>query len=146
MRWWVTGGVLALAACSRGDLPLPPMPGLSLGEAEEAEIADRVWLDRTPGAPEGAFIAFLSDGTMIQDSCGEVWRLLPWRRVDATTLVWEEDGVTIRAEIAVSGEDELALALETGEADGASDGEMSGGRVTRQYQAAEAQMVCPERR
>lgn len=140
LRWWVAGGCLALAACSRGDLPLPPMPGLSLGGAEEVEIADRVWLDRTSGAPEGAFIAFLSDGTMIHDSCGEVWRLSPWRRVDQTTLVWEEDGVTIRAEIAVAGEDELALAFEPGDSD------TGAARVTRQYRAADAPMVCPERR
>ncbi|TPE48850.1 hypothetical protein [Amaricoccus solimangrovi] len=139
MRGAVIGGLLGLAACSRGDLPLPAVPGLSLGSAEEAEITDRVWLDETPGAPRGAFLAFLSDGTLIQDSCGELWRLSPWRRVDATTLVWEEDGATIRAEIALAGDSELALAIAPpgGEAE-------TGGGMTRRFRAAEAPMVCPE--
>jgi hypothetical protein len=105
---------------------------MSLGPTEEAVITDRVWIDETPGAAEGAFVAFLSDGTMIQDSCGELWRLSPWRRVDSTTLVWEEDSATIRAEIALAGEDRLALLID--------------GSISRRYHAAVAPMVCPERR
>ena len=136
MRGAMIAAVLSLSACARSDLPMPAIPGLSLGAAEEAEIADRVWLDETPGAPEGAFIAFLSDGTMIADSCGELWRLSPWRRVDPTTVAWEEDGVTIRATIAVASEEALALVI------GAAGGE----EMSRRYRAARAPMVCPERR
>ena len=132
MRAVMTWGLLLLGACARSDLPLPAFPGLSPGAAEAAEIGDRIWLDETPGAPEGAFVAFLSDGNLLQDSCGELWRLSPWRRVDATTLVWEEDGRTIRAEIALAGEDRLALLID--------------GAISRRFRAAQAPMVCPEHR
>lgn len=132
LRGFAIGTVLLLGACARSDLPLPALPGLSLGDVAEVEIADRVWIEDTPGAPEGVFVAFLSDGTMIQDSCGELWRLSPWRRVDAGTLVWEEDGRTLRAEIAVAGEDQLALLID--------------GEISRRFRAAEAPAVCPDRR
>jgi hypothetical protein len=125
-------GLLLLGACARSDPPLPAIPGLSLGAAKAAEITERVWIEETPGAPEGALVVFLSDGTLLQDSCGELWRLSPWRRIDATTLVWEEDGATLRAEIAVAGEDRLALLID--------------GAISRRFRAAEAPMVCPERR
>lgn len=137
MRGAIIGAVLVAAACSRGGPPAPVLPGLSPGAAGEAEITDRVWLDTTPGAPEGAFIAFLSDGTMIADSCGELWRLSPWRRVDPTTVVWEEDGVTIRATIAVAGPGQLALLIGDGR---------EGGGISRQFIAAEPPMVCREHR
>lgn len=137
MRGAVIGATLALslAACARSDLPIPPIPGLGLGTSEEAEITGRVWLDITPGAPSGAFLAFLPDGTLIQDSCGETWRLSPWRRVDPTTLVWEEDGTTIKAQIAIAGDDELALLI-------APDGGVAPA-MSRQYRAARAPMLCP---
>lgn len=135
MRAAMIGAVLALSACARSDLPLPAIPGLSLGKPEEAEITNRVWLDTTPGALRGAFVVFLSDGTMIADSCDELWRLSPWRRVDPTTVVWEEDAVTIRATIAVAGPGELALVVGEG---------TPGGGSARRYRAAEAPMVCPE--
>jgi hypothetical protein len=131
----VIGAALAVAACARSDLPIPAIPGLGLGASEEAEITGRVWLDATPGAAQGAFLVFLPDGTLVQDSCGETWRLSPWRRVDPTTLVWEEDGATIRAEIAIAGAEDLALLIAPENNPAAA--------MSRQYRAARAPMLCP---
>ena len=34
-------------------------------------------------------------------SCTETYRLAPWRWVEGATLVWEEDGRVLRAEVAM---------------------------------------------
>lgn len=122
------GGLAALGACGRVDLP-----DLSLIPGAQGKIEDRVWLDTDPAAPPGSLRAFLSDGTMILTSCGETYRLAPWRRMDATNVVWEEDGRTIRAEIGVLGPKQLALVLTRGAE-----------TVTRSFRAAEAPVVCPD--
>lgn len=127
--------LVGLSGCARSDIPLPDLPDLSLSGAPGGEIENRVWLDTDPGAAQGSFVAFLSDGSMIADSCGELWRLSPWRRIDETHLVWEEDGVAIKAEIALVGATDLALVLD-----------LTSGTTTRRFRAAEAPMVCPETR
>lgn len=124
------GLLLGGAGCGLVDLP-----DVSLTPAPEAVIEDRVWLDTDPGAPSGSFRAFLSDGTMIFASCVETYRLAPWRRVDGTNLVWEEDGQVIQAEIAVLGPKDLGLVLTLGAA---------GETMTQRFRAAEAPVVCPD--
>ena len=68
-------------------------------------------------------------------SCVEVYRLAPWRWVDDSRLVWEEDGRSIHGEVVLAGRDELVLAI-------ALDDET----VTRRFSAAQAPVVCPELR
>ncbi|MFO1106206.1 MAG: hypothetical protein U1E34_08890 [Amaricoccus sp.] len=128
--WIAVAALAGLGACGRLHLPdITPVP------KQRAEIADRVWLRTDESAAPGSFVAFLSDGTMIQDSCGETWRLSPWRRVDPTTLVWEEDGKTIRAEIALLGPDTLVLVLDLDDAP-----------VSESFRLGKAPKVCPETR
>lgn len=126
----VVGLAMMLAGCGRLHIPdLSPVP------AQDVALENRVWLQTDAGAPPGSFRVFLSDGTLIQDSCGETWRLSPWRRVDPTTLVWEEDGRTIRADIALLGPDDLALILQLGDAP-----------VSEAFRAVKAPQVCPDSR
>ena len=66
-------------------------------------------------------------------SCVETYRLAPWRWIEGATLVWEEDGRVLRAEVAFVGRDELALAIDLG-----------GETVTREYRAAKSPVVCPD--
>jgi hypothetical protein len=116
--------------CGRIDLPTP---GFGPGPAKG--LVDRVWASTDADAPEGAIIAFLSDGTLLMTSCGETYRLAPWRRVDDVTLVWEEDGVQIRAEIAALGGDALALVIDP-----------EGAALGRSYERLRAPVVCPDAR
>ncbi len=122
----------ALAGCARVGLPSPVMPGSgNKGMAELVE--DRVWIDADPDAPLGTLRAFLSDGTLVMTSCVETWRLAPWRWVEGATLVWEEDGRNLRAEVAMAGRDEMALVIDPG-----------GESLSRSYRAARAPVVCPD--
>ena len=90
---------LALVGCSR--LPQVAYPG-SGSDATRRLVEDRVWLDAGTDAAPGSLRAFLSDGTLVMTSCAEVYRLAPWRWIEGSTLVWEEDGRSIRAEVVLA--------------------------------------------
>ena len=130
-RLAVVALALALAACGRVDVPGVAMPG-SGGAGTRDLVVNRVWLAEDADAAPGSFLVFVADGTLVMDSCGETWRMAPWRWIDGGTLVWEEDTATVRAEVAVVGRRELVLVLEP-----------EGMNLTRSYRAAEAPMVCP---
>lgn len=130
-RLAVLAVAFGLTACGRVDLPGVAVPGIG-GAATREMVVDRVWLAEDADAAPGSFLVFVSDGTLVMDSCGETWRMAPWRWVDGGTLVWEEDAATLRAEVAVVGRRELVLVLEP-----------DGMNLTRSYRAAEAPMLCP---
>jgi hypothetical protein len=125
--------LLALGGCtSRLDMPSVAWPG-SGNEGTARLVEDRVWIGQDSDVAPGTLRAFLSDGTLVMTSCVEVYRLAPWRWVEGSTLVWEEDGATIRAEVALASRSELVLVLD-----------LADGPVTRSYHAAQAPVVCPD--
>ncbi|HET9067866.1 MAG TPA: hypothetical protein VFN28_04425, partial [Amaricoccus sp.] len=122
-----------LAACARLGVPTPAIPGSGSKGVREL-VEDRVWIDESPEAAAGTLRAFLSDGTLIMTSCTETYRLAPWRWVEGSTLVWEEDGNVLRAEVAIVERDTLALVVE-----------LAGGEELEQrFHAAKAPIVCPD--
>jgi hypothetical protein len=124
--------LVAVAGCSR--LPAVAMPGS--GNKGTADLFEnRVWLDTGADAPAGTLRAFLSDGTLIMSSCAETYRLAPWRWVDGATVVWDEDGANIRADVALVGRDELVLLLD-----------LADGSVSQHFAAAQSPVVCPDAR
>jgi hypothetical protein len=124
--------VVVVTACSR--LPDVAMPGA--GNERTADfLENRVWRDTGADAAPGTLRAFLSDGTLVMTSCAETYRLAPWRWVEGGTLVWEEDGENIRADVALVGPDELVLILD-----------LPDGSVSRRYAAARSPVVCPDAR
>jgi hypothetical protein len=125
---------LGLAGCGRLDLPGVAYPG-SGSDGARRLVEDRVWLDTGADAASGTLRAFLSDGTLVMTSCVEVYRLAPWRWIEGQTLVWEEDGRSIRGEVVLAGRDELILAIE-----------LDGEATTRRFSAALAPVVCPDLR
>jgi hypothetical protein len=125
--------LLVLAGCARMGGPEPGMAG-SGSDGVAGLVEDRVWLDESPDAAPGSMRAFLSDGTLVMTSCVETYRLAPWRWVEGGTLVWEEDGRVLRAEIAVVERDVMGMAIDLGQ----------GERLVRRFAAAEAPVVCPD--
>ncbi len=125
---------LALAGCSRLHVPAVAMPG-SGSKGTRAVVVDRVWIDSDPKAAKGTLRAFLSDGTLVMTSCTETYRLAPWRWVDGMTLVWEEDGRSIRAEVALAERKELVLIIDP-----------EGINESHHYDAAQSPVVCPDLR
>ena len=122
--------LLAAAGCARLGVPAPAIPGS--GNKGTAELLEgRVWIDQGPDAARGTLRAFLPDGTLVMTSCVETYRLAPWRWVDGATLVWDEDGRTLRAEVAMVGRDALVLVIDLG----------GGESLTRHYRAAAAPEV-----
>lgn len=103
-----------------------PMIGVSL--------TDRIWVrsDDASGLP-GAMQLFLSDGTLLTDSCWETYRLSSWSMTSDTGLVWNEDGIDIVAEIEELNEAELVLALQLGNE-----------AVIERFEPAPVPFVCPD--
>lgn len=105
-------------------------------EAEEPDnpLLNKVWVrtDADPALP-GPMQIFLADGTLVSDSCWETYRLSKWQRVSDMEISWEEDGMTINADIGTLTHDELVLALKLGD------------EVQEQhFITAQAPYVCPD--
>ena len=97
-------------------------------------VENRVWIDESPDAPRGSLRAFLSDGTLVMTSCAETYRLAPWRWVEGGTLVWEEDGRVLRAEVAMVERDVMGMVVDLGDDE----------RLSQRFRAAKAPVVCPD--
>ena len=77
-------------------------------------LLNKVWVQQGDAASPGTMQIFLADGTLVSDSCWETYRLSKWQQVSETAISWEEDGMTINADIASLTEDELVLSLKLG--------------------------------
>lgn len=111
--------------------------------AEEAAIEDeddsdnplinKVWVMQGDAASPGAMQIFLPDGTLVSDSCWETYRLSKWQQVSDTAISWEEDGMTINADISSLTADELVLSLKLGK-----------DVVEQRFAPAVVPTVCPD--
>ncbi|KKB80439.1 hypothetical protein VW35_05635 [Devosia soli] len=112
-------------------------------QAEETAIEDegdadnpllnRVWIQQGDTASPGAAQIFLADGTLVTDSCWETYRLSKWQQVSDTAISWDEDGMTINADIVSVSPSELVLTLHLVSED-----------VEQRFVPAEVPYLCPE--
>ncbi len=102
------------------------------GEAR-SELTDRVWVKAGEDQLPGVIKIFLSDGTLVQDSCWETHRLSAWQRSGEHAVTWNEDGMDIEADIVTLNTEELVLLLR-----------LRGGDVEEHYVPAEVPYVCPD--
>ncbi len=119
---------------------LPALAEEAAAEADGSEdrsalsgFTDRVWSRTEDGGLPGSMKVFLSDGTLIEDSCWETHRLSPWRIVSETAVSWNEDGIDIDATIVSLTEAELVLRLR-----------LADGAVEERYEAATVPYLCPD--
>ncbi|MEQ1901396.1 MAG: hypothetical protein ABL866_11750 [Devosia sp.] len=119
---------------------LPAMAEETVTEAadDDAEamdpLTDKVWVRSEDGQLPGTLKIFLSDGTLVQDSCWETHRLSPWQMVSSKALKWDEDGVEIAADIVSLSAEELVLSLK-----------LKGGATEEQrYAPAPVPYLCPD--
>lgn len=96
-------------------------------------LTDRVWTQKDDGDLPGVMRIFLSDGTLVQDSCWETHRLSDWTMVSDTSLRWNEDGMDIDADIVSLTDAELVLRLN-----------LRGGAVEEHYVTATVPYLCPD--
>ena len=85
-----------------------------VGDSENP-LLNKVWVraDADENLP-GPMQIFLADGTLVTDSCWETYRLSKWQQVSDTAISWDEDGMTINADISSLTADELVLSLKLG--------------------------------
>lgn len=99
----------------------------------KAGLTDRVWTKADDGGLPGVMKIFLSDGTLVQDSCWETHRLDKWELTSDTALKWNEDGMDISADIVSLSDAELVLNLK-----------LVGGAQEEKYVAATVPYLCPD--
>jgi len=82
----------------------------SSADADGDDLTNRVWVKEGDESQlPGVVKIFLSDGTLVQDSCWETHRLSAWHKDGDSAVSWNEDGMDIRADIVTLTADELVL-------------------------------------
>ena len=103
-------------------------------DSDRDDLIDRVWVkDGDDASLPGVIKIFLSDGTLVQDSCWETHRLSVWQKDGDTAVSWNEGGTDIKADIVTLCADELVLSLK-----------LIGGDVEERYVPATVPYVCPD--
>lgn len=100
-----------------GALPASAQDVEATDDAGESEnpLLNKVWVRADADAAQpGPMQIFLSDGTLVSDSCWETYRLSKWQQVSDSAISWDEDGMTINADIASVSATELVLNLKLG--------------------------------
>jgi len=108
--------------------------GMTAAPVAGSSLTERVWVRTDVSDLPGSMQLFLSDGTLLSDSCWETYRLSNWRMTGEDTLSWDEDGVTIPATIISLDEANLVLELEL----------IGGETVTQSFEVAPVPFVCPD--
>lgn len=128
---WGINGFMALPAFAEDG------SDTSIEQSDSSPIkrsfANRVWVKADADALPSVIRVFLSDGTLISDSCWETHRLSPWRMTSETGFTWNEDGMDISAEILSVSATDLVLRVD-----------LVGGAVEERYTAAHVPYVCPD--
>ena len=124
--------LLVLVGCETAPDPAsPPAGGDAVTTSEETPrlLTDRVWMrSDLPDLPGSARV-FLSNGTLLMDSCWETYRLEAWTAEADSAVRWQEDGQDVRASVVSLTDDGLVLRV---------NGE------TQEYAAASAPYLCPD--
>src|SRR3569833_3977672 len=109
-------------------------PADSDDDAAATDLTNKVWVKAgEEAALPGGIKIFLSDGTLVQDSCWETHRLSAWQKTAANQVSWNEDGMEIKADIVTLTADELVLSLK-----------LKGGDVEEHYVPSVVPATCPD--
>jgi hypothetical protein len=128
---WGVGGACIPAAAVAEDIA-----GEAMSDSSPAKrsFTNRVWVKEGSGDDlPGVMRIFLSDGTLVQDSCWETHRLSEWKMSSDTAVTWNEDGMDITADIKSVSSQRLVLAVQLGSE-----------TVEERYTAADVPYVCPD--
>ena len=128
---WGIGGAVALPAYA--EEPIAATEESADGTPLKRSLANRVWVKTDSDDLPSVIRIFLSDGTLVSDSCWETHRLSPWEMTSATSLKWNEDGMDIAADIVSVSAAKLVLRLN-----------LPDGAVEETYRAADVPYVCPD--
>jgi hypothetical protein len=128
---WILG--FLFVACQQAQAPAPEAPAPAAEAADADALVNTVWVRSDEGGPLGEMRIFLADGTLVQDSCWEVYALRSWRRTSEDEIVLVED-IEIPARIVALSPDELRLSLSL----------VGGERQEVAYRKGTVPYICPE--
>jgi hypothetical protein len=124
---WGVGTVACLPAAAQDTTTTSE----SSAEDDGDDLTNRVWVKSGDDASlSGVIKIFLSDGTLVQDSCWETHRLSSWHASEDMSLRWDEDGMEIKAEVVTLNAGELVLKI--------------AGMDEERYVPAAVPYVCPD--
>jgi hypothetical protein len=129
LAMWGVGSGTCLPAFAEDT----PTESTVAAKSSKPGLTDRIWTKTEDAGRPGVMLIFLSDGTLVQDSCWETHRLSQWALTSDTALKWNEDGVDIDADIVSLTDAELVLSLK-----------LIGGAQEEKYVAATAPYLCPD--
>ena len=98
-------------------------------EPVDPSFIGRIWLSTERSDPRGSIMVFLSDRSLLMDSCFETFRISQWG-VAGDHIRWVEDAIPIEARVTMVGEDDLRLEMP--------------GRDPRSFVAIPVPYVCPD--
>ncbi len=96
-------------------------------------LTDRVWMRSDSTGLPGVMRIFLSDSTLLMDSCWETYRIARWQPTSDSTLRWREDQADIGATIRSLTDKDLTLVVR-----------LRSGSEEQHYRAAPEPYVCPD--
>lgn len=132
LAMWGVGSVACLPAIAEETAAAEAATDSS---PAKRSFTNRVWVKQGTGDDlPGVIRIFLSDGTLVQDSCWETHRLSEWRMTSDTAVSWNEDGLDIAADIVSVSADSLVLNVQL----------VGGETLEERYAAADVPYVCPE--
>jgi hypothetical protein len=125
--------VVACCGCQRGTTRVSDERNAA-GPA--TLLVNRVWArsDSLTGLP-GVMRVFLSDSTLIMDSCWETYQLATWRLESDSVVSWQEGSAQVRAKVLELTRETLALRVDV--ADGSQE---------EHYRVATVPYLCPDMR
>jgi len=129
LAMWGVGSTACLPAFAEDT----PTESAMNSKTSKVGLTDRVWNKADDGGLPGVMKIFLSDGTLVQDSCWETHRLDKWELTSDSALKWNEDSIEIAADIVSLSDAELVLNLK-----------LRGGDQQEKYVAATVPYLCPD--
>ncbi|HXV26277.1 MAG TPA: hypothetical protein VED46_18735 [Alphaproteobacteria bacterium] len=125
--------ILSMVACyacgSSGNQPTETIGTV----APTATLVDRVWMRSDSTGLPGVMRIFLSDGTLVIDSCWETYQLAAWRAESGSTLIWQEASAEIQATVVYLDATKLILRLS-----------LASGIQEEHYRLAPVPYICPD--
>lgn len=121
--------VFACCGCQRQSQTTNVSPTASPGAA----IVNHVWVRSDSTGLPGVTRTFLSDGTLMMDSCWETFQLVPWHFQSDSVVVWEEGTAEVRATITAPIGVTMTLRLD-----------LPDGSQEQHYRRAPVPYLCPD--
>lgn len=135
LAMWGVGAGYDCTAMAEDTLAADTDSDDAASEPAKRSFTNRVWVkeDASSELP-GVMRVFLSDGTLVEDSCWETYRLSAWRMTSDTSVSWNEDGMDIAADIVSVSASDLVLNVKL----------VGGESVEERYKAADVPYVCAD--